>query len=71
MLQINVKTILPVGKNMQDHLEFFLQHNINMSLNTNSENFARPRRILNYVFNKKGISIKLYLKGNFERKRYL
>ncbi|XP_063417011.1 oxygen-dependent choline dehydrogenase-like [Mytilus trossulus] len=54
-MNINVKSNLPVGKNMQDHLEFFLQYNINMSLNTNSGNFATPRRILNYVFNKKGI----------------
>ncbi|XP_063447931.1 glucose dehydrogenase [FAD, quinone]-like [Mytilus trossulus] len=54
-MNINVKSNLPVGKNMQDHLDFFLKYNINMSLNTNSENFATPRRILNFVFNKKGI----------------
>ncbi|CAC5421450.1 unnamed protein product [Mytilus coruscus] len=54
-MNINVKSDLPVGKHMQDHLELFLQYNINMSLNTNSENFATPKQILNYVFNKKGI----------------
>ncbi|VDI34977.1 Hypothetical predicted protein [Mytilus galloprovincialis] len=54
-MKIPLKVDLPVGQNLYDHLLFAAQYNITAPLNINNKKASEPERILDYIFNRKGI----------------